>query len=40
MLQKAHHVYMVIRIDDRTDATGRLTVKIKSVKEKLGKSLK
>lgn len=31
---------MVIKIDDRTDATGRLTGKIKSVEEKLGKSLK
>jgi uncharacterized protein YqgV (UPF0045/DUF77 family) len=40
MLQKAHRVYMVIKIDDRTDATGRLTGKIKSVEEKLGKSLK
>lgn len=40
MLQKAHRVYMVIKIDDRKDATGRLTGKIKSVEEKLGKSLK
>jgi len=39
MLQTCSRVYMTIKIDDRKGVTNRLTGKIKSVEEKLGRSL-
>jgi uncharacterized protein (TIGR00106 family) len=40
MLQSCNRVYITIKIDDRKSATDKLTGKIKSVEEKLGRTLK
>ena len=39
MLETCNRVYLVIKMDDRKGATGRISGKIASVEEKLGKSL-
>ena len=39
MLESSSRVYLTIKIDERKGAEGRLTGKIKSIEEKLGKSL-
>jgi len=39
LLEKANRVYLIIKIDERKGAVGRLTGKLTSIEEKLGKSL-
>jgi len=39
ILQNCNRIYIIVKIDDRKGATNRLTGKIKSIEEKLGKKL-
>jgi len=39
MLEVSNRVYLVITIDDRKNATDRLTGKVKSIEKRLGRSL-
>ena len=40
MLESTNRIYLTIQIDERKGAKGQITDKVKSVEERLGKTLK